>query len=380
MYRKILIIAMVSLLFLTACPESKVIENQGIINTRGIDINPDQENQIETTLIVYQFDDQATNITKTLYGVGHTIKAAREKANESSSFNLTPGQIRLNLFGRELAEQGIIEYISAMISDARISDTMLLAVADSSAKEILTEGQKVTSINVGQYLHGVIDREHKEETLPRVELNDFSHIYNDVGIDPILPVIGSKNGEPVKTSIALFQDDKYVKELPLVDGLLVNLFQKTIGNAPLELKLPMEPFREYEAKKELHPSNSENLYVRIGLNGKSQTKLTDFEEKHFKTTINLGIILEEFSELISMKDEKAADLLEKEIAKQIEGKYETLLKKVQEANADPFGFGNIYRTHRKAGDLTKKEWREIFPTISVDFNVNVEVLNYGTTK
>ena len=381
MYKKALAIGMIALLFLSACPKTKQLENMGIINTRGTDLVSDESNTIETTLIVFQFDPQSKSITKTLYGKGNTIKAAREDANRSSSFTLTPGQIRLELFGKELAEKGIVEMVSALVRDARVSDTMLLAVTNHTAKEVLTKGQQVTTINVGQYLHGVLQREYDDQTLPKVALQDFAHIYSDPGIDPVLPIIGFKRDEPVKTSIALFQGDRYVEELSLKDGFLINLFQERIKNAPLSLKLPLEPFKKYMEHQDLQsPVNDENLFVRLGVKGKSKTKLTDFEKKHFQTDIKIKVIMDEVSELISMKDEKAGDLLEKEIGKKLEKNYETLLKKTQEAGADPFGFGNIYGTNRKAADLTKKEWHEIYPSISVDFNVHVELLNYGTIK
>src|SRR5699024_9297295 len=101
--RKYIFFLFPSMLFLLqACLPTMQIEQSGIINTRGVDlVEENNEKMIETTIIPYLFDPNADEITRVLVGRAHTIKRAREEAGKRSSFKLTPGQIRLELYGKE---------------------------------------------------------------------------------------------------------------------------------------------------------------------------------------------------------------------------------------------------------------------------------------
>ncbi|MGM8213108.1 Ger(x)C family spore germination C-terminal domain-containing protein, partial [Virgibacillus sp. W0430] len=70
-------------------------------------------------------------------------------------------------------------------------------------------------------------------------------------------------------------------------------------------------------------------------------------------------------------------LLEKEIEKQLTARYEKLVTQLQSFEADSLGYGAHYRIYKKDGSLTEKEWREKYPTMKVDFKINVNILNHG---
>ena len=144
---KILMLLFIILL-LQACLPSTQIEQSAIINTRGVDlIEENGETIVKTSIIPYIFDPQSQDITEMLVGRGQTIKGAREDAGRRASFRLTPGQIRLDLYGKEAAERGILTFLTGLIRDARVSDMMLLAVTNQSAKEVLQSQQSEVKVN-----------------------------------------------------------------------------------------------------------------------------------------------------------------------------------------------------------------------------------------
>ncbi|GAB3060854.1 Ger(x)C family spore germination protein [Virgibacillus ainsalahensis] len=371
---------LISVVLLSACVKSTPLDNLGILNTRGIDISEENEKQMDTTLIVYQFDEQSENVTKNIFGTGNTVKSAREDANRKSSNKLSPGQIRLELYSKEAAQKGIATYISPLVRDARVSDTMLLAVSNTTAKEVLTKGQGDTMYNVGRYLHDLIEQEYMEDSIPSVALHHFTHIIGDIGHDPVLPVISLINDTPTLTAFAVFQSDKYVGEISLDEAFLVNLFQKRVSNSPVEVSITRKPFEKFFVNPDQNKMNDEDFQVQMGVSGKSKTKIKSTEQLTYETNVDLEINIQEFSELMSVENEQVANLLEKEIAKAFEKQYESLLEKLQEINSDPFGLGNIYRINKEDGTLTEKEWREKFPEVTVDFNVNVKIMQYGTIQ
>lgn len=374
---RITIILTSLLLLLAACVPTTPLEDLAIINTRGVDISEENRNQIETTILSYQFDSQSQDISQILSGKGKTIKSARENASRETGFNLSPGQIRLELYGKEAAQNGILQYVSSAVRDARVSETMLLAITNSSAKEILTEGQEGLSHDFGKYLYNLIEKEIDEDSIPNIYLHEFTHFESDIGQDPVVPIIELEEGKPKISGIALFQGDKYVDEISFHEGYLVNLMQKTTKSTPYEISVPMDPFVKYIDKKR-ESIDEDDLYLNVNIvKAKSKTKLKNAKELHFDTTINIKLNLLETSALLSVRDEGVANLLKREIERDFKQQYATLLTKLQEAGSDPFGLGTIYRAKKRDRPLTDEEWREKLPDVTVDFHINVELTNYG---
>ncbi|MGP4106531.1 Ger(x)C family spore germination protein [Virgibacillus sp. L01] len=363
---------------LTGCVQPKSIEDLGIINTRGVDLLAD--NKIETTLVIYKFDSQNQELSAIVSGEGNTIKGARKNANYKTSFQLTPGQIRVEMFGKEVAEKGLLSFVDTQIRDARVSDTMFLAVSDTTAKDVITQGKEGASVHIGKYLYELIEQSIQDNIIPRVTLQDFLHIYYDKGKDPYLPILSTKTESPTLSAIALFQDDKYVGQVPLRNALLLNVFTKTIENATLEAQLPMEPFKQYMKKSKQDESDDEKFYILMKvLKGNSKTKMTSQQNLKFKTEITFNVMAQEISEEIDLKNPKVKKRFEKEMEKDFKQQFEQLLKQLQELNSDPLGYGTIYRVNKPGGKLTDEEWHNKFPDISVDFKIDFTLNRHGTT-
>ncbi|WP_200411879.1 Ger(x)C family spore germination protein [Virgibacillus salexigens] len=376
-YQIKLFLLLVSFIFLVGCMQSKVIERHAIINSYGIDVAKNGEGQIDSTIIAFLFNNQS-NLTETITGTGSTVRDARQDAETKAIYNFLPGQIRLILYGKEVAENGITPYLNTLVRDARTSDMMYSAISTKTAKEVLLTKQEVTGINVGQYIQELIEKEITEDSIPDPSLHKLTHTYEDTGKDPFLPLIGLTGDKPALKGMALLQDGKYVGELPLSDGFLVNLFQKRIRDKPFHLTIPRDPLVKYINNPQEEKENFDiDLLV---IDGKSKTKITDVNQLHFETDVKLKVNLYETSESFKIESEKVSKILEKEVEKEIKRQYEELLINLQEANSDPLGLGNIFRSNTTDGQLTSKEWRKKFPETTVDFNVNVDLINYGSIQ
>ncbi|WP_156288764.1 Ger(x)C family spore germination protein [Oceanobacillus salinisoli] len=381
MKNKSLAIIIVCILVLTSCIPTNNIEELAIITARGVDRIED--NRVETVLNVARFDPQTQNIFATVSGTGNTVKGAREDAGNRLNYELKEGQIDVELYGNEAAKQGIFPYIGGLIRDARVSDTMKLVISNTTAKEIL-EFELEQGIAIGEYLADLIEIEVDEGALPSSTLQDFTRRGATIGQDAALTLIDIKEDKPSIVGMAVLQDDRYVLEISTHEGFLLNLFLNQIRNTPIELTLPLEPFQEYIEKigtTERERDERETFSIQLtGEHGNSKTKVKNLEELKFQTDIYLDLEIAEISQPISIKDKKASDLLEKEMEKKIQQQFEELLKKTQEVNADPFGFGKIYRANKEDGRITPEEWREKYPNINVEFNVNVKLMHTGTVQ
>lgn len=372
---KILVISVLSLL-LVSCIQSQEIEKLGLINAQGVDTFEDD--QIKLTLVVFQFSTQSDEITKIISGHGKTIKGANEDAARSSIFRLEPGKIKLEVFGKEMAEKGILPLLDTQVRDARVPDLMYLSVSKTTANDILSINTDEISTDTGQFLHGLIENHTTGHNIPQNSLQDFLRVYYDIGQDNVLPLFEIKENIPKLNAVALFKGDKFVGELTNDEALLINLMDRTVKNKKFELSLPIEPFESYLEKREYRNQEKEvNIVLTIN-KGKSKTTLINKEDLVFHTDTTLILRLTEQSAGILLEDTHVTKLMEKEVAKEIELRFENLLNKLQKLGADPFGYGLYYKSSEKSKNLTRKEWREKFPEITVKFKVDAKIIHHGT--
>lgn len=372
------------ILLLQACLPKLQLEKSAIINTRGVDLLEEgDQTKIETTIITYLFDPNAQNITSILFGKGNTIKDARDDAANQSSFILTPGQIRLELYGKEAAEKGILPYLNTLVRDARVSEKMQLAITNQTAKEVLIGQQNAIKINTAQYLQDLIMKEIKRNALPDNSLLTFSGLIEQVGDDAILPIVDVKGERPTLVGAALFDGDKYVEEISLNQAFLINMMEKRVKETPLDATIPLEDYLDMIVVEEDKEAITEEefIYVFLSLyNGKGKLKLVNEETLHYKADIKMEVELLEISVLMDIKTKAASKKVEQGVSQFFESEYEKLFATLQEVNSDAFGLGRIYKSTRKGSKTTIKEWTELFPDTTVDFNVDVKILNYGTIE
>lgn len=371
---KIIFVSLISLI-LVSCIQTQEIEKLGLINAQGIDYLEDD--QIEITLAVFQFSTQSDEFTKIISGHGKTLEGANEDAARSSLYRLESGKIKVEVYGKEMAEKGIMPLLDTQARDTRVPDLMYLSVSKTTAKEILSIDSGELSIDSGQLLHGLIENHSKNHNIPQKSLQEFLRIYYDIGQDNVLPLFEIKEDIPKLSAVALFKGDKLVGELSNKEAVLINLMVRTVKEKKLELSLPIEPFNAYLEEREYGDKEEEVNIVVIIKKGKSKTKLIDEENLVFHTDTSLELRLLEQSAGILLEDANVIKLLEKEVEKELERRFEKLLNKLQKLETDPFGYGLYYKSSEKGKNLTRKEWREKFPEIKVKFNVDAKIIRHG---
>lgn len=362
-------------IFLISCVETQEIEDIGIINASGIDLTKD--NSIEKTVVVFQFSSQTDKITQIITGTGKTLGGATTDAELSAINRLVPGKIKLTAFGEETAKQGILPYLDTQARDASVPDMMYLAVGKPTAKEILNADESELTKDVGQFLHDLIENHSTDHNIPRKSLQDFLRIYYDVGQDNVLPIFEMKEKVPKQVGIALFKGDQMVDQLTNDDIMMINLMDRVVREKLFELTLPIEPLKDFLKKRE-QPHNRNDLELAFFIQkGKSKTKLVDTENLIYETNTKIRLRIIEQSAGVKLTEPKVIQLLESEIEKKMEERFNKLLKKLKDHGADPFGYGRFYNRTREGKDLTVEEWREKYPNIEVTFNVTVEITRHG---
>ena len=81
-------------------------------------------------------------------------------------------------------------------------------------------------------------------------------------------------------------------------------------------------------------------------------------------------------DLVGIKERHAS--LERRTAAVIENDVEMALKRAQELNSDYLGLGNlIYRKLPREWELLEPKWEEVFPTLTLDIQAQVDIVRAG---
>ncbi|MEI3596963.1 MULTISPECIES: Ger(x)C family spore germination protein [unclassified Oceanobacillus] len=368
------------IVFLQACLETTQIEKLAIINSRGVDlIDEGEKRMIETTLVPYIFDPHAPEMTSLLIGRGRTIKEARSEAEKQSPYPLVPGKISIEFYGKEAAESGILPFLNTQVRDATVSEIMQLAVTNQTAREILEIEQQSVELNRTEYLQDLISKEVEKGTLPRITLQFFTRLVQQVGIDPILPVIDVVDGKPTLTGAAAFRADQYVASISVKESFMANLLRQRLRGTPIDVGVPRENYLDEIIAYKGEPSEIEDsIYLSLMLNtGKGKIKIVDSDSLAFKADITMKLELLETSIPMDIKSEDTSRKFERDIEKYFVREYENLFAKLQEVNSDALGLGRKYITSRKGSKTTNKEWMEKYQDAKIEFDIDVTIVNFG---
>lgn len=373
---KQIVIILTSCFLLSGCIQTLTLDEIGVINARGIDVN--DEGKIHINLVIFQFEAQSTEITRRVSGQGATIKGAIDNANYETNYVLQPGKIQLDLYGKETAKQGISTYLDTLNRDPNTPDSFYMAVSDTTAEDILSLQEQGIAVNIGQYLHDVIDKNSSDHLFPKVTLEKFMTATMDIGRDPILPVFKVVGDEPKITSIAAFKGDKLVGEISMDNENLFKILEGRMREEWLEVSVPLDGL-EGDLNIDA-PKDDDELDLAFSIiNNKGKSKLINKEALEFETEIKLDLNLLEKSipNKFFLDNKKNIKRLEKAVAKKLIERYERLLEQLKELEVDPLGYGEVYRKHYREGRLTKQEWTEKIPDIQVDYKIDVSIISHG---
>ncbi len=365
------------MLSLSGCVPGQQIEQLGIITSYGVDLLDEEEGTLDNTILYTQFDPEAPQPMQTIESTSSTYLDAISAANLKTSYKLVTGHISLKLFGKEMAEKGIMRLLSPHLRDAEEPANIYIAVGEPTAKEILMS-KGIT--DVSKFLDQLFENNIREEILPKSNFMDFVHNVDDPGVDPIQPVITIKNDKPVIDQIGLFQQDQYVASISPDETFLVKLIIEDFRAGKREIILPRAPFDPF-IQNDTDEQPKEDLYLTLDeIRSSADISLEDKKQLHYQVNVDLEARLMESSEPIKIDSDKVLNLLETEMSRKFEEQYEQLTNKLKELNVDPIGFGTHYNAETKHEDLTDEKWRELFPTTTINYNVNVNIIRHGVIE
>ncbi|WP_052487040.1 Ger(x)C family spore germination protein [Gordoniibacillus kamchatkensis] len=188
-------------------------------------------------------------------------------------------------------------------------------------------------------------------------LFDFYRRMNERGLDPILPIIETRDKDQLSVNtMTVFNKERRVLDLQPRETLILNNFYQGLS------------------KTEILVKSGDIDLVLSAAKVKSNFTITgaDSDKPVIHTITNVTASIEESKTPVSLDDlpkyEKAAEQL-------IEQRVAALFKKLQKAGVDPVGFGLRYRATHRVGQKEWDRWTAVYPNI--EFETKSECENIG---
>lgn len=368
------ILWMIVFILLSGCASQKQLEKLGLITAIGYD---KVEDKLIGSIVYYEFDPLHPNNTKMVTSVANTSKGIRQKENLSSNRKLVSGQLRVAIYGRELAEEGIISVIDTLSRDAEVGTMSYLAVSNLPANELLSRSQESSDVtNAGTYLYNLIGHNVEADSLISPTLHEFMQCFYSVGRDPVLPLLDFIEDTIVIKGMVLFKEDKVVGEIDTKSSFYLKLLQDPYEAGIIEVALPKEQIKKHILSK--NDKNEEKVFVSLDhLKSNTHIKLMDKEKPTFNIKAKVVTRMQEITVDYDLGNPEALKSIEEAISVEMGKKLKEVIMECTKLGTDPVGFGNIYRAEVGYDSFNKKEWRELYQQADFNIEVDLEILRTG---
>ncbi|MFE8702448.1 Ger(x)C family spore germination protein [Cytobacillus sp. FJAT-54145] len=379
---KKLTLSFLCLALLSGCTQTRILEEINIITAVGYD--PDEDsNMLRTTSVIENMEPGKEGTSRVRNSKGHTSKGAKNSLSLNASRLSASGQVRLALYGRQLAEEkGIVSIADTLSRDPSIGSLVYMVVAENEARDIMSHNYKDIP-NIGEYLYRLIEHNIEQHSIPSCTIHEFLKYYYSDGRDPILPIISRKNNEVGISKMALFNGDKLVGDIDTKYLFNIQLLLNNASRQQREMKISIEniPFEKKALEEKEDIKNNFHIlfdvidiHTVILLTNQSKT------EPEFKIHTNMTISLSEIDERINLSGENIKKQISTEINNNIKEETLELLSVLKDRQADVIGFGEIYNRKNKITNSTSEEWRKKFSRAQFNIEVNTKITRTGARE
>ena len=356
--------------FLSGCAETNILDKIGLTTLVGYDVGT--EEKMEITAVIREVNPEFQSNVEVVTTENETSKGNRMKANRKLSKKITVGQMRVILFGEELAKKDLRYYIDINLENASVSNGLYMAVVkDATAPLLNYEYESIDDI--GQHIFRLLEQNITQEYMISPTLHEIAHDYYSIGTDFAMPII-ERNEELVELSgIALFKEGKMVSSLPAKDSFYVKLVRESFKAGLFETTIQEEDIPSGLLKK----SAGEMPVAFDAIRSKRKLKLVDASTPEFDLKLKLQARVLEVYPDVNLGDPEIVPKLEKAISKNLSREISRVIAHTQEVESDIFGFGEKYRSSVRDSDLTKKKWHEKYKDMKVNVDVEFVILRDG---
>lgn len=370
----ILVVLSICLIF-TSCSITNIeLKNRVIVEALGIDKTA---NGVKVT-IQYLNTDLSTNpnnggapekLVKNISLEDESIAAAIKQLTDIMGQRPLLSQNRLVILGRDTVNGSITEYLDYFVRNSFIRATVLFAISDTTAEEIITAKMGEGIIPAKVIEQTLNSQENNAETISQT-LYDFVNLLKNKTDSPYLPIIKLKDTdeedvkEPQVKSTGVFNDKNMACEIKKENSAAIlwlnNKYKKGVVKANLDTG-------EIVTLSIVSSRTKIKVIIKDG-NPFYEIKIKCYADC-LEASLGYGT---DFTKERSKKITQAAQL---EIENQI---FDTLEISFKDYKVDPFGFGNrLWRSQTDFYSQICDNWNENLPRFGYSVDVDLNLRRIG---
>lgn len=366
---KVLSLIMVCCLFLTGCWDQKVFEEVGFTLSLGIEYGNPGKLLITTVYPVIEGKEKdSADIITTECDV---VRESRSNSRLAAPKFIEGGKIQQILISDDLAKEGIHELLEVFQRDVTTPAIAFVTIVEGSPNELLQKAADFkTKPRVSTYLYQLLENNVNLSNIPNTKVFDFDINYFAQGLDPIVPLIRLEPNEIRVTGCALFDKDKMTGKLNVAQTSLLLGMMDLLKNTDFLFE-----HGGFETKTAIKHGIAVSLFK-----GKRKINI-DFDE-HNNPVVEIDVHyrcnLDEY-EWDNTTEKSTQEDLEKKMSESLIRQSNEVIKKLQAANCDPIGIGDMIRA--KYYDYYKSiDWKQMYPEIAININASIDIENVGIIK
>lgn len=343
----------------------RVLEKLGVIS--GIGYDTVEDGKMLGSALLPNFIQTGQEQVDVLTTIGHTSKEIHFNLASLTERKLVSGQIRVVLYGNELAEQGILPLSDTLFRDSEIGSQIHLAIVQGRAVEYFLK-RYPDKPSTDLYLYQLLRKQMEHNVIPKSNLHTFLHDVYDSGKDAILPYLRLGKEDVILDGLAVFKDDKMVGRLNAQESRLLAYMTGTLSIGELETELP---------ELTSHSERARVLMMYLKLQHKIDVSQAGNRPK-FQIHLQVKGAVSEYTGSQDLEKPDTITRLEKQLEAKLQKDANAVLHKLQkELHSDPMGFGEMYRAHGYVEELKKTEWRKLYQQADIGVDVKIRIMQTG---
>lgn len=290
-------------------------------------------------------------------GRGPTVLKAMSRAQDEISREIFLGQIRSVILSDQLSEAQMDHVTTSLWLQPDIDESVYILQAKGRAAALLGKPVKLERLPA-LYFNNVFEAVRRMTVSEPVQMWQYWKMLSTDGWDPVLPIVElSPEGLLAVRGLGLLRNNLPVGSMngDESQGFLWIMGRTRSGLVSVTTPEGRASARDLTVSRTLTVRFVENKPVfRVEMRVRGEISLTSLPGR--KSTPN--------------------EVIAEAVEKVIRGQVRAALAKAQQHGTDPFGFGKMLH-YRYPQYYDRVDWREVFPTVTVETVVRVDLVRKG---
>ncbi|WP_163140428.1 Ger(x)C family spore germination protein [Bacillus sp. 22-7] len=344
------------IVFLTGCENERTIDQVQIIESIGYD---QHEDEIKGTAIYPTFTEKGQTKLNILTTKSASYDDILPRLNTKAAHPIEIGQLRLVLFGKMFAEQGLNPVIESLNRDPIVGSRMQLGIAEHTAENILISGKNT---NLPFHLSDKINQNIQDGNLPKMNLHLFLENFYNKGRDPYLPYFTIEEGLAHINGLALFKNGKYINHINLNQSFIVKMLIDGAKNGRYHIKIN---------------ENKKDGFISLkNLDAKAHYTISQIDQvPNISIDLTMNTQIKDVPPWLNVTAKKDILKMENLMNKHFKEEVQQLISLFQEYQVDPIGFGDMVRAKSRKWNYSR--FQDMYPNLKTTVNTKVNIIQTG---